>query len=109
MLGRRLTTLGNPNRILTGEYYAEQGAYEATQNVALGALPHALPEIVYTMVASLYELFGFFKLPNVWSRRSWPRYSGIVSRDGTLKVWVGNTPYESKIAAERAACSDGRL
>jgi hypothetical protein len=63
MLGRRLTTLGNPNRILTGEYYAEQGAYEATQNVALGALPHALPEIVYTMVASLYELFGFFKLP----------------------------------------------
>jgi hypothetical protein len=61
--GRTLTTMGNPNRILSGQYRAEQDAYEATQTVALGALPHALPELVYTMLAPLYELFDFFQLP----------------------------------------------
>jgi hypothetical protein len=61
--GRALTTMGNPNRILTGQYRAEQGGYEASQTVALGALTHALPELVYTMLAPLYELFEFFKLP----------------------------------------------
>jgi hypothetical protein len=61
--GRRLTTLGNPNRTLFDKYDAEQNTYEAMQTVALHALPHALPEVIYSMLAPLYELFEFFRLP----------------------------------------------
>ena len=41
----------------------EQDTYEATRTVALDALTQALPEVVYAVLAPLYELFGFFNLP----------------------------------------------
>jgi len=61
--GRQLTTRGNPNRLLLGEYQVEQDSFEATQTVALNALPQALPELVFAILSPLYELFEFFKLP----------------------------------------------
>ena len=45
------------------EYQAEQDAYETNQTVALDALPRALPELVFAILAPLYELFEFFSLP----------------------------------------------
>jgi hypothetical protein len=62
-LSQRRLTAGHTDRALLGDYQAEQDSYEATQTVALGALPEALPELVYAILAPLYELFGFFKLP----------------------------------------------
>jgi hypothetical protein len=61
--GRRLTSRGNPNRTLSGEYKSEQDAYETTETVAVDALPAALPELVSKVVSPLYELFDFFPLP----------------------------------------------
>jgi hypothetical protein len=60
--GRRLISRGT-NRLLTDEYVAEQDGYEATQTVALDAIPGALPEVVHALLAPLYELFEFFRLP----------------------------------------------
>jgi hypothetical protein len=47
--------------------------FETTENVGLpaqpsppipvAALPDALPELVFSMLAPLYELFDFFRLP----------------------------------------------
>jgi hypothetical protein len=34
-----------------------------TESIAVSALPDALPELVFAMLAPLYELFDFFKLP----------------------------------------------
>jgi hypothetical protein len=51
------------NRLLQNEYRAAQDTYEATQAVALNALPQALPELVFAILAPLYELFDFFPLP----------------------------------------------
>jgi hypothetical protein len=62
-LSGRTLTAGNSRRILTGIYRAEQDTYDVTQGMALDALPHALPEVVHSMLAPLYELFEFFKLP----------------------------------------------
>lgn len=61
--GRTLVSRGNPNRIIFDTWTTEQETHEATQTVALNALPQALPEVVYAMLAPLYELFGFFNLP----------------------------------------------
>jgi hypothetical protein len=61
--GRRLVSRGNPNRLLYEAYQAEQDSYEATQTVALEALPQALPELLFAILGPLYELFEFFKLP----------------------------------------------
>ena len=60
--GRRLTSRGS-NRLLLDEYVAEQDGYDATQTVALDAIPGALPEVVHALLAPLYELFEFFRLP----------------------------------------------
>jgi len=62
LAGRRLISRGS-NRLLAREYMAEQDSYEATQTVALGAIPEALPEVVHTLLAPMYELFEFFHLP----------------------------------------------
>ena len=61
--GRTLISRGNPNRMIFDTWTTEQDTYEATQTVALDALPQALPEVVYVMLGPLYELFGFFRLP----------------------------------------------
>jgi hypothetical protein len=61
-LGRRLISRGS-NRLLLEEYVSEQDDHEATQTVALDAIPEALPEVVHALLAPLYELFEFFQLP----------------------------------------------
>jgi schlafen family protein len=61
--GRLLVSRANPNRLLSGNYKSAQGAYGATQTVALDALPGALPEAVFDILAPLYVLFDFFALP----------------------------------------------
>lgn len=61
--GRKLVSVGNPNRLMFQEYQTEQDAYETNQTVALDALPQALPELVFGILAPLYELFEFFPLP----------------------------------------------
>jgi hypothetical protein len=60
--GRRLISRGS-KRLLVNDYVAEQDDYEATQTVALDAIPEALPEVVHALLAPLYELFEFFQLP----------------------------------------------
>ena len=63
LANRTLVSKGNPNRMLFEERTTAQNTYEATQTVALPALPAALPEVVFTILAPLYELFDFFTLP----------------------------------------------
>ena len=55
---------GGRGRIMSGQQHESgQDAYEASQTVAVDALPQALPELVYSIVTPLYELFDFFSLP----------------------------------------------
>jgi hypothetical protein len=61
--GRRLVSVGNPNRMLWSVSVCEQDVFEANQTIALAAIPQALPEIVFALIEPLYELFGFFQLP----------------------------------------------
>ncbi|OHB36004.1 MAG: hypothetical protein A2882_08405 [Phenylobacterium sp. RIFCSPHIGHO2_01_FULL_70_10] len=61
---RVLVSKGNPDRLLfDDERRCAQSDYEATQTVAVSALPGALPEVVFAILAPLYELFDFFQLP----------------------------------------------
>jgi hypothetical protein len=41
----------------------EQNSYEVSRTIALESLPGALPEVVFAMLAPLYETFDFFPLP----------------------------------------------
>jgi Putative DNA-binding domain len=63
LAGRKLMARGNPLRLFLGDFHAAQGTYVSTQTVALSALPGALPEVVFAILAPLYELFDFYKLP----------------------------------------------
>lgn len=63
LAGRTLVSRGNPNRHLFPGHSTTQGSYEATETVGVSALPDALPELVFAMLAPLYELFDFFRLP----------------------------------------------
>ncbi len=63
LAGRVLVSHGNPNRIIFGGYGTSQNQCETTATVAVSALPDAHPEVVFSMLAPLYELFVFFKLP----------------------------------------------
>jgi len=63
LAGRILVSHGNPNRSLSGGYRSSQDRYEVTQTVPVASLPDALPELVFSMLAPLYELFDFFQLP----------------------------------------------
>jgi hypothetical protein len=49
--------------LFDGKYKAEQDSYEVTKTLALDAFPAALPELVFAILAPLYELFDFFQLP----------------------------------------------
>jgi hypothetical protein len=48
---------------MSGGRSTSQDQYEATATVAVSSLPDALPEVIFSMLAPLYELFEFFKLP----------------------------------------------
>jgi hypothetical protein len=61
LAGRELTAQYG-NRYLSDRYVSEQNTYASTQTVAVDAIPAALPEVVHTLLAPLYELFEFFKL-----------------------------------------------
>ena len=63
LIGRRLVSHGNPNRIMFDGRMAGQDEYETTITVGVSSLPDALPEVVFSMLAPLYELFDFFRLP----------------------------------------------
>ncbi|WP_334384208.1 AlbA family DNA-binding domain-containing protein [Bradyrhizobium sp. AZCC 1577] len=63
LAGRVLVSHGNSRRIMFDGYRTGQDHYEATATVGVASLPDALPEVVFSMLAPLYELFDFFKLP----------------------------------------------
>jgi hypothetical protein len=63
LAGRILVSHGNPNRIMFNSYKASQDQYEASATIPVGSLPDALPEVVFSMLTPLYELFDFFGLP----------------------------------------------
>jgi hypothetical protein len=44
-------------------YKASQDRYETSTTVPVDSLPDSLPEVVFSMLAPLYELFDFFRLP----------------------------------------------
>ncbi|WOJ88393.1 hypothetical protein RZS28_11155 [Methylocapsa polymorpha] len=46
-------------------------AYEANKSVAVSALPDALPELVFAILAPLYELFDFSNFQSRFSKKSW--------------------------------------
>jgi hypothetical protein len=61
--GRRLVSRGNPGRMMFPDLISNQADYSTTSRIAISALPVALPEVIFEMLAPLYELFDFFKLP----------------------------------------------
>ena len=63
LAGRALVSHGNPRRSMFNTYKASQDRYETSATVPVGSLPDALPEVVFSMLAPLYELFDFFRLP----------------------------------------------
>lgn len=60
---RILVSHGNPNRTMFNTYKASQNDYSTSATVAIESLPDSLPEVVLSMLAPLYELFDFFRLP----------------------------------------------
>lgn len=60
---RVLVSHGNPRRVMFDGRRIKQDQYEASATVAVSSLPDALPEVVFSILAPLYELFDFFKLP----------------------------------------------
>jgi hypothetical protein len=63
LTGRVLVSHGNPNRTMYNNYQVSQDQYTTSATVAVDSLPDALPEVVFSMLAPLYELFDFFRLP----------------------------------------------
>lgn len=63
LAGRVLVSHGNPNRTMFNGYRSSQDRYEVTETIPVASLPDALPELVFSMLTPLYELFDFFRLP----------------------------------------------
>lgn len=63
LAGRTLVSHGNHRRVMFGGCRTSQEQYKASATVRVSSLPDALPEVVFSMLAPLYELFDFFKLP----------------------------------------------
>jgi hypothetical protein len=42
---------------------SNQDKYESSATVGVASLPAALPEVVFSILAPMYEHFDFFKLP----------------------------------------------
>jgi hypothetical protein len=68
LAGRQLISVGRPTRLLSREYVAAQDTYEAAKTFALDAFPTALPELMFAILAPLYELFDFFSLAEASGR-----------------------------------------
>jgi hypothetical protein len=93
--GRSLVSRGNPNRSVFEGRRAEQDVYEDTQIVALDALPDALPELVFAILAPLYEFSTFSGCRSGWWRKS----SGQRPRLGRTRRLAGSL----RVAAHPAA------
>jgi hypothetical protein len=61
--GRDLAALTSRYGLSPGRRNSSQDTFAATCSVRASAIPTTLPEIVFEMIAPLYELFGFFALP----------------------------------------------
>lgn len=62
LAGRKLISHGNSNRMMFNDYKATQDEYSGKAIAPLSSLPDALPEVVFSLLSPLYELFDFFKL-----------------------------------------------
>jgi hypothetical protein len=60
---RQIVTLGNPNRLMIDGHTAHQDTYRKTISVQADQVSGSLPELVGQIMAPLYELFDFFRLP----------------------------------------------
>ena len=63
LASRSLVSLANPRRHMGREYVARDGAIRRVAEVESEAISANLPEIVHELLAPLYGLFGFFRLP----------------------------------------------
>lgn len=63
LAGRGLVSHGNRNRPMFNNYKASQDRYVGRATVPVDSLPDALPEVVFSLLSPLYELFDFFRLP----------------------------------------------
>jgi hypothetical protein len=59
--GRKLMSIDD--RYLSYERTAYQNHYATEANIEIPTIPTSLPEIVFTIVSPLYQLFDFFQLP----------------------------------------------
>lgn len=61
--GRELVVHPSSNRWLFGGNVGQQDEYRATVTAKADEIPTILPELVFQILAPLYETFGFFQLP----------------------------------------------
>lgn len=61
--GRQLVSYGNSRRNIMSGRTCFQDVYSASITFNAGQSAEVLPELVYRLLAPLYELFGFFELP----------------------------------------------
>jgi Schlafen, AlbA_2 len=63
LAGRKLVSVGNPNRLLFEHDKCHQETFETSIAYPLSSLSGALPEIVFGILQPLYYLFDFWQLP----------------------------------------------
>lgn len=61
--GRRLVSIGNPNRSVYNTYISRQDTYTRSAQVEVADISDNLPEIVSELLTPLYNSFSFFELP----------------------------------------------
>jgi hypothetical protein len=62
--GRRLVSIGNPNRMLSSDNYkADQKELSISKEIAHNAIPDAIPDLTWEILAPVYQLFDFWPLP----------------------------------------------
>lgn len=62
LAGRRITSIGG-TRMILAEHVSRQDEYGAEITIDVARIADNLPEIVYPLLAPLYERFGFLRLP----------------------------------------------
>ena len=62
--GRSLVSFGNPNRWISRDRTIQQEEYEKSLSINPRTVENELPELVFSILSPLYELFGFFDLPH---------------------------------------------